>query len=363
MSIFSLLARRLVPLGLAVVLLWAASGRQPRAAWAQALVLDACGAFQGATAPGDAWPGAKAVRLGESVLPGDKGLGCRFVLSGEPAGAAAVVEARLTRPGSDGQPVEDRWFVPVRRGEAGVAAYGFAPGEAAPAGPWSLRLAAEGVSPVTAGFVVAAPSGPPAQAAPSPPAGNAPAPLPAGEPAVPPSAPEQTTVPAPAAAPVPAPGAPAAPPAAPSPAANPPALPQDPAATAQAAPAAPAKPAAPVASKSTVRAKVQPSSPAAPHPQSAAKSAVSAGYLALQTGLFADADNAAAQAAKLRSRGMPACLSVSGSGDTRRYRVLAGRFGDRRAAAEARPTVSSILGLTPVVYDVEPSEAARLRCR
>ena len=31
--------------------------------------------------------------------------GCRFVLAGEPAGAAAVVEVRLTRPGNGGQPV------------------------------------------------------------------------------------------------------------------------------------------------------------------------------------------------------------------------------------------------------------------
>ncbi|MFP5257586.1 MAG: SPOR domain-containing protein [Acidobacteriota bacterium] len=362
MPFFSLLARRLVPLCLAAALPWAAFGRQPQAAWAQALALDACGAFQGATAPGGVWPGAKAVRLGESVLPGDAGLGCRFVLTGEPAGAAAVVEARLTRPGSDGRPVEDRWFVPVRRGEAAVAAYGFAPGEAATAGPWSLRLAAEGISPVTARFVVAASAGipgTPVQAAPSPLAGNTPAPLPAGEPAVPAPAPEQTSVPAPAAAS----GQAAAPPAAPSPAANPPAMPQAPAATAQAAPAVPAKPVAPPADKPAVRAKDQPSPPAAPHPQAAAKPAALAGYVALQTGLFADDGNAAAQAAKLRSRGMPACLSVSGSGDKRRYRVLAGRFGDRRAAAEARPAVTAILGLPPVAYDVAPSEAARLRCR
>ncbi|OLN27363.1 Flagellar assembly protein FliH [Desulfovibrio sp. DV] len=326
------------------------------AAAGPAIALESCGALLRETGPGDGWPGGKAVRPGQTVLPGDKGLGCRFLLTGEGDGGG-VAEARLARPLPGGDTVVDRWFVPVRRGEAASAVYAFAPGQIVPAGDWTLTLAAGGVALAEARFQVAADetavAAPPAAAAvraaasapptpASPPAGGgegAPAAVPAA-PSPPPSAgaPPAVPLPAPKAAPTPAPvSAPAPEPRVAS------------------GPAAAGPPTAGPA-------KGKPQEPAA-RTQGADKPAPATGYVALQTGLFADADNATAQAVRLRARGMPACLAVAGEGAKRRYRVLAGRFGDRRAAAEAQGRVKAILGLVPLVYAVDAAEASRLRCR
>ena len=318
--------------------LWAAPAGPP------GLTVERCGAFAQEPGPGDPWPGAKAVRPDQTLLPGDKGLGCRFTLTGEPAGEAAVAEVRLTRPGPGGEPVEDRWFVPVRRGEAAVAVYGFAPGQSVAAGPWSLTLAADGATPATARFAGPAPAvgpGPALQAGPAlPPAAVAPF-----EPAL---APKTTSETVQAAAPL-APGRPA----------------DETPATPPVAAALQAVPAARAVAQSAAPVTAAPVAP--PSPQSAAparvKPVASTGYVALQTGLFTEADNAAAQAARLRSRGMPACVAAAGTEGKRRYRVLAGRFGDRRAAGDARAAVSAILGLSPLLYDVDAAEVARLRCR
>lgn len=361
MTIRSLLARRLVPLCLAAALLGA--GRPAQAATAAALALDACGAFSREPGLGDVSPGPKAVRLGETVLPGDKGLGCRFTLTGEPAGGTAVVEVRLSRPAAGGDSALDRWFVPVRRGEAAVAVYAFAPGQPVAAGPWTLTLVADGVSPVTARFATPVPQGepgppaltvPPSAPPPNPSVAPPPPPAPIADPAAgpdvspgPPGAPASSVDPVGPSAPSPEPAAAAPPPPAP------------PAPSAQAAPTVPAKPAAATPARPAAGA----AKPAAPTPAKPTHPAAPAGYVALQTGLFADAGNAAAQAVKLRSRGLPACVAVAGDGAKRRYRVLAGRFGDRRAAGEARAAVSAILGLSPIVYDVDAAEVARLRCR
>lgn len=380
MTIRFLLARRLVPLCLAAALL--GTGRPAQAATAAALALDACGAFSREPGLGDPWPGAKAVRLGETVLPGDKGLGCRFTLTGEPAGGTAVVEVRLSRPAAGGDLALDRCFVPVRRGEAAVAVYAFAPGQPVAAGPWTLTLVADGVSPVTARFATPVPQGGPAplvQAAGQPAPAPIAAPLPPPAPTVP-ETPAPAPIADPAAGPDVSPGPPGAPassvdpvgPSAPSPepAAAAPPPPAPPAPSAQAVPTVPAKPAAATparpaagAAKPTAPTPARPTNPAVPAAAKPLHPAAPAGYVALQTGLFADADNAAAQAVRLRSRGLPACVAVAGDGAKRRYRVLAGRFGDRRAAGEARAAVSAILGLSPIVYDVDAAEVARLRCR
>ena len=59
--------------------------------------------------------------------------------------------------------------------------------------------------------------------------------------------------------------------------------------------------------------------------------------------------------------------SVSGlfihQGGKRRYRVLAGRFGDRRAAAAARSAVIAATGVAPIVTPVAPGDIPGLRCR
>ena len=331
------------------------------------------------------------MRLGETLLPGDKGLGCRFTLTGEPAGGAVVVTVRLTRPGPDGAPVEDRWFVPTRRGETAGAVYGFAPGQPATAGPWSLTLTADGAEPVTARFDAPAPvgeTGPTGLAAPAlPTAAGLPPPAPKTTPVTvqpvtslsPPLVGEATapTVAAPDAAAIASDPA-AEPPssaAGVAPAADAPLSPPAMVAMPQATPVAPAmvqpgaagtaKPAAPPPAKAPAPATAKPptTSTAQSVAQAPAKSAAPAGYVALQTGLFADADNAAVQAAKLRARGMPACVAVAGTETKRRYRVLAGRFGDKRAAGDARAAVTAILGLSPLWYTVDAAEVPRLRCR
>ena len=294
-----------------------------------------CGALLREPAPGVAWPAAKDVRPGEAVAASDRGLGCRFVVSGEAGQAAVVVAVRLTRPLPQGGTAQDVWQAAARPGEPAVAAYALAAGLPVAAGEWTLTLTPPGGQPAVARFQVA---GRPAEAAVSPPTAKptAPGAKAAGKAA--------------AAAPRPDP-APPTPPAAP-----------------QAAPALPALAAAPVAPAGQANA----SAPPAPGPAKAeprpkvpppSKAEPAAGYLALQTGLFADADNAAAQAAKLRAQGLPACLAVSDKDGKRRYRVLAGRFGDRRAAAAARSAVMAATGVAPIVTPVAPGDIPGLRCR
>ena len=381
MATFFLLARRLVPLCLAAVLLWTAAGRQAQAAGAATLVLDACGAVLREPGLGDPWPGGKAVRLGETALPGDKGLGCRFTLTGEPAGAAAVVEARLTRPAPGGEPVQDRWFIPVRRGEPAVAIYAFAPDRLVAAGSWSLTLTADGAAPATAHFVAPAPAGKPGpapQAAPSPETAQAASSLPPpADDAAPPQPPAAASPAAPVFASAPAAEPPAsadsaalAPPARQTAAAalqTPPSVPTEPQAaagiTAKPVAAVKARPEAAASTKAPPLPPAKSPAPAAAKPAGTAKPSAATGYVALQTGLFADADNAAAQAARLRSRGMPACVADAAPTAKPRYRVLAGRFGDERAARDARAAVTAILGLSPIVYVVDAAVLPRLRCR
>jgi len=64
----------------------------------------------------------------------------------------------------------------------------------------------------------------------------------------------------------------------------------------------------------------------------------------------------------LRTRGLPACLATEGEGGQRRYRVLAGRFGDRRAALALRSEVMGVAGNTTVLFQVNAAQVARLRC-
>lgn len=365
-----------------------------------------CGGLSAAPGPGEPWPGDKALRPGEGLSPADKGLGCRFVPPGRAGGAPLLLEARLTRPsGADGAPVVDRWFVPARRGEPAVVTYAFfPPGSAAP-GSWRLELfdgdapvasqtfvmpepAAAGADTDAAPFAVRAAIGvaaaaQPQQAVPEPaptaaatPDVTAAATSDAGEQAqtepAPEAAPEATL--APVAPPIPPASAKAFAPRAAAP--DQAAAPQAPA-IAQKAPASAAPSAAPqktsAANKTTPppASKAAASAPAASKPAAAAarepagkgkaKDAVK-GFVALQTGLFADAANAQGQAAKLRGRGIPACLVEEGQGKTKRYRVLAGRYGERRAALAARNEVRAAAGVSPLVFEVAPGVAAGLRC-
>ena len=72
--------------------------------------------------------------------------------------------------------------------------------------------------------------------------------------------------------------------------------------------------------------------------------------------------NAENQAARLRGQGLPACVAAeSGSGGTR-YRVLAGRYGDRQVAQASRDAVATVVGGGAVLFRVDPTLASRLRC-
>lgn len=295
-----------------------------------------CGALVREPAPGDAWPAAKDVRPGETVGALDRGFGCRFVVSGEAGQAPVAVAVRLTRPLPEGGTAEDVWQAAARPGEPAVAAYALAAGLPVAAGEWTLTLTPPGGQPATARFQMA---GRPAEALPSPP------PAPQTAPSA--KAAAQTA----SAAPRPEPALSVAAPQAASPAPEP-------------TPAPPAEAVAPAATVEPNGRTAPPVAPAAARTTTpAAKTEPTAGYLALQTGLFADPDNAAAQAAKLRAQGLPACLAVSDKGGKRRYRVLAGRFGDRRAAAAARAEVMAATGVTPIVTPVAASDIPRLRCR
>lgn len=320
-----------------------------------------CGAFVREPAPGEAWPAARDVRPGEAVDAADRGLGCRFVVSGGAGGGPVAVTVRLTRPLPEGGTAEDVWQAAARPGEPAVAAYALVAGLPVAAGEWTLTLTPPGGQPAVARFQVA---GRPAEAA-APPATQTAQGGKAGKTTA--AAPRPET-----ALPV---AAPQAAPSAPEPAASPPAV--------AAAPPAPAESDSPSASR-IAQATAQPSRPtaaaasaarteqpaagkaSAPRPGKGAPASTAepaAGYLALQTGLFADPDNAAAQAAKLRSQGLPACLAVSDKDGKRRYRVLAGRFGDRRAAAAARAEVMAATGVAPIVTPVAAGDIPRLRCR
>ena len=365
-----------------------------------------CGGLSVAPGPGEPWPGDKALRPGESLSPADKGLGCRFVPPGKAGGAPLFLEARLTRPsGTDGAPVVDRWFVPARRGEPAAVTYAFFPPGAAAPGAWRLELfdgdapvasqtfvmpepAATGADTDAAPFAVRAAIGVAAAAQPQQAAPEL-APTAAATPDVTAAATSDAgeqaqTEPAPEAAPeaMPAPVAPPPPPAsakALAPRAAAPdqaATPQAPA-IAQKAPASAAPSEAPqktsaagktVASPvpkagSPVPATPKPAAVAAKEPAGKGKGKdAPKGFVALQTGLFADAANAQGQAAKLRGRGIPACLVEEGQGKTKRYRVLAGRYGERRAALAARNEVRAAAGVSPLLFEVAPGVAAGLRC-
>jgi hypothetical protein len=329
-----------------------------------------CGAFVREPAPGEAWPAAKDVRPGEAVGAADRGLGCRFVVSGAAGGGPVAVAVRLARPLPEGGTAEDVWQAAARPGEPAVAAYALVAGLPVAAGEWTLTLTPPGGQPAVARFQVAgrpaeAAALPATQTAPGAKAGKTAAAAPRPEPARPVAAPQAAPQAAPSAPePAPSPPALAAAPPAPAESNGQAAPPSGPAAARTTTPAAAAAPAGqanasaptPGPGKAEARQKAPPS-------QASAKAEPAAGYLALQTGLFADPDNAAAQAAKLRSQGLPACLAVSDKDGKRRYRVLAGRFGDRRAAAAARAEVMAATGVAPLVTPVAAGDIPRLRCR
>ncbi|EKO39688.1 MAG: hypothetical protein B193_1568 [Solidesulfovibrio magneticus str. Maddingley MBC34] len=320
-----------------------------------------CGALIREPAPGEAWPAAKEVRPGEAVDAADRGLGCRFVVSGEAGQAPVAVSVRLTRPLPEGGTAEDVWQAAARPGEPAVAAYALVAGLPVAAGEWTLTLIPPGGQPAVARFQVA---GRPAEAAlptamqttQGAKAVKTASAAPRSEPALPVAVFQGAP-----AAPEPAPVAPTVSAASSAPA-EPNAQPAPPAAQAAAQPSRPPAAAA-SAAKSEPPAAGKASAPGPDKSAPASKAEPSAGYLALQTGLFADPDNAAAQAAKLRGKGLPACLAVSDKDGKRRYRVLAGRFGDRRAAAAARAEVMAATGVAPIVTPVAAGDIPRLRCR
>jgi Meckel syndrome type 1 protein len=336
-------------------------------------------------------------------------LGCRFRIGGEPRGETVLVEVRLTRPAlvGGGQAV-DRWYVPARRGETALAEHRFvAAGEAAP-GQWDLalyiddqlqaerRFEVQG-APSEASPTVAASASPP-PAPPSAPALAA-APVPAVAPPLMPDtpgvrsgpSPQETTAadleivlaPEPASGGVPEAWAASVPPSAP-PARK--TARQTPQPTASRKDASPSSPPVPSAKTGAVRpdgqaptksfspsgkAAVAPAKPA-PEPRASspapiakspsAPSGQTTGYYALQTGIFSMPGNAENQAARLRGQGLPACVAAeSGSGGTR-YRVLAGRYGDRQVAQASRDAVTTVVGSGAVLFRVDPTLASRLRC-
>lgn len=299
--------------------------------------LDLCGPLSGDPGTGQ---GAGVSRPGEVLSPGDKGFGCRFTVPGVPGREAEIVEVRLTRPGaSPGALARDRWFLPVRRGTPALAAYAFAgPGEARE-GVWTLELYLADVLLAEKRFEVILDRRPDAPAASG---ADAASPVPPEAVATRPRQPEIADLPARGKVSLPA----AAPESRPEPATR-------------SGPAVPRPVSAPPDSPSPGRPAREGSSTlgvAEPRP------ALASGYFALQTGLFAEAGNAEGQAAALRARGVPACLLVEGEGNRKRYRVLAGRFGDRRAALASRAEVKAASGAAPLPVRVEAEQAARLRC-
>jgi cell division protein FtsN len=341
-----------------------------------AVRLDVCGAMT--VEPGLGETAGGPSRPGQNLLPGDKGFGCRFTLLGEPKGNLENVEVRLSRPGAaSGGEVRDRWFVPTRRGGAALAAYAFAGPDEVGEGVWTLELYLadvllaqtrfEAVAAKDAAVAVAEPSGrwPAAPKAPVAAGSGTPSPSTAAGPFVATAGSPSTAAPAAAPAsvtpPTPAPVA-AAPPASRQPVPPPPSPKTVAAVKTVPAPVPAPKPPAVAASSERGPVRGAAVAPGRTPPPAAAKAPVAAGFYALQTGLFVDADNAEGQAARLRARGLPACMAVEGQGGGRRYRVLAGRFGDRRAAQAFSAEVRGVSGVAPLLFPVDAALAARLRC-
>jgi cell division protein FtsN len=359
MSVF----HRLIRLGAACLLLvlWILVAGAPAGAAAQAgpdaAGLGVCGALTVSPGLAEPWPAGKGVRPGDTVSVTDKGLGCRFTPPGKPAGGQVLLEARLTRPtNAEGKTAVDRWHVPARRGEPAAVVYAFyPPGQVTP-GTWTLEIYADDVRLAAKTFTVLGsemrePAAPPPAEGETPSGPEQPSAasvaLPAPGKTDPPSqtaAPSAPARPAPAAALQPAPGKAASP-----------TQTAPPAAPVRPAPAAAPRPEAKLPPKARPEATGTPAATASPKPGVA-------GFYALQTGLFSDAANAAGQAARLRAKGLPACVAEEGMGKNRRYRVLAGRYGENRAALAARGEVKAAIGVTPLAYAVPPAQAAGLRC-
>ena len=293
-----------------------AAAEAPKAA--SGLVIEGCGAMVPENG-GDGRPAYRLTRPGEVLAPGDLGFGCRFGIPKQPKGGAVPVEIRVSRPTSAGGQALDRWFVTARDGAPTLAVYPFETPVDAVAGPWVMEWYRDGRLMGSRSFAMAAP-----------PAGDGqPSVTPAPAQPVPTSAPEAVIE-----VPPPAPVAPQ-----------------------------PAKPAAGRQKRAEkTREASRPEPPVAPAPRTAAPEAASgAGYYAWQIGIFEDAANAEGQAARARSRGMPVCVSTEQGPKGRRYRVLAGRYGDRRVALGRRQEVAAGSG-GAVLYKVEPAAVGRLRC-
>jgi cell division protein FtsN len=375
---FAVCCRRLGPVWLlsATLAVLGASSSLAAAQDVPAVRLDACGAMT--VEPGLGETAGGPSRPGQTLLPGDKGFGCRFTLLGEPKGSLENVEVRLSRPGAvGGGEVRDRWFVPTRRGGAALAAYAFAGPDEVGEGVWTLELYLadvllaqtrfEAVAAKDAAVAIAEPSGrwPAAPKAPvaagsgTPSSSTAAGPFAATDGS--PNMPAPAAAPASATPPAPAPVA-ATPPDNRQPV-SPPSSPKT-AAAVKTVPAPVPAPKPPAVAASPERGPVRGAAvaPGRTPPPAAAKAPVAAGFYALQTGLFVDAENAEGQATRLRARGLPACLAVEGEGSRRRYRVLAGRFGDRRAAQAFSSEVRGVSGVAPLLFPVDAAQAARLRC-
>lgn len=381
---------------------WGLSPTPVRAAARQArplpgVTMQACGAM---TVGAD---GARLVRPGEILEPGDRGFGCLFTAKDVPKDGAVPVEVRLLRPTVAGGQAWDRWFVALRPGRTSQAVYLSETPLTTASGPWTLELYRDGRPAARRQFVMAGgpgPSGdqdgaaqpsvetPPALAA-TPPAGDAgekeaaspPTPVPPAPaasassdqavpatpvPTPPASAHSDAAIPAPVPVPPVTPIAPEKP--VPSPAS--PASPAPGVAAPKSAPvASPAvKPAAPAPAKRDIpvkkseTARPAPAAPERKEGKGAAEKPQGAGYYALQLGVFAQSDNAEALAVKVRGRGVPVCVAEERTAKGRRYRVMAGRYGDRRVALDRRREIRTASGVDAVLYHVEPAAIDRLRC-
>lgn len=364
------------------------------------VTMQACGAM---TVGAD---GARLVRPGETLEPGDRGFGCLFTAKDVPKDGAVPVEVRLLRPTVAGGQAWDRWFVALRPGRTSQAVYLSETPLTTDSGPWTLELYRDGRPAARRQFVMAGgpgpsgdqdgaaqpsvetppvePTAPPAgvsgEAAAStptevPPAPTAPAPTDQAVPATPvptppASAHSDAAIPAPVSVSVPVPPVTPIAPEKPVPSPASPASPAPGVAAPKSAPvASPAvKPAAPAPAKRDIPAKKSETArPATAAPErkegkGAAEKPQGAGYYALQLGVFAQSDNAEALAVKVRGRGVPVCVAEERTAKGRRYRVMAGRYGDRRVALDRRREVRIASGVDAVLYHVEPAAIDRLRC-
>ena len=381
----------------------------PAAPAPSGLAVEACGSLSEKPDGATGQRPAKFARSGLVLEPGDRGLGCRFRIGGGPEGETVLVEVRLTRPAlvGGGQAV-DRWYVPARRGETALAEHLFeGAGETEP-GQWDLALYIDDQLQAERRFEVqGAPKevSPTVAASASPPPATPPTPtvaaasVPAAPPPLLPDAPgarsgpspQETTAadlaivlaPEPASSGVPEAWAASLPPPAlparktarqtPQPAASrKDASPASPPASAAKAGAArpdgqaPAKSPSPSGKTAVALAKPAPepraSSPAPAAKSPSAPSGQATGYYALQTGIFSMPGNAENQAARLRGQGLPACVAAEPGAGRTRYRVLAGRYGDRQAAQASRDAVTTAVGGGAVLFRVDPTLASRLRC-